>query len=132
MLSMGLNIGLVSWIGGKKAAMHPEIRERIQGLREIAKTLPRDQKRNLRQTIRNNREKRQELMQVIKTKREEVNAVLTQETVDKKALKAKLEELRNAQLQMMEMMHETSLTILPEMPLEKRKEFTEKRRGGFR
>ncbi len=71
-------------------------------------------------------------MQVIKTKREEVNAVLTQETVDKKALKAKLEELRNAQLQMMEMMHETSLTILPEMPLEKRKEFTEKRRGGFR
>lgn len=130
MLSVALNIALGSWAGGMKTAqMRPDIRERIANFRDVA---DHSTKKEARAFMRQNRSEIRKIRQSVQKKRQEIDRLIGQENVDKQALAKSMEELRALSLQSMEMMHEMTLEVFADMPIEKRQELMKRRKKDFR
>ncbi len=130
MLSVAMNIGMISWIGGQKTAhMNPDFKERIANFKEVADG---GTKKEDRAFMRQNRLEIRKLRQGVQKKKQEIDRLMKQEKVDKQALAKSMEELRVLNLQSMEMMHEMTIEIFADMPLEKRQELMKRRKKDSR
>jgi uncharacterized membrane protein len=126
LLSLGLNVGLLSHRAGVKSGS-------IQGMRrdamiefmDIRNTLPPAEKEAFNQIMKTDRPALRQSRMDVKEQRGVVQDILTQPTIDPVKLDQALAELRNRNMKAMEASHKLAIDIMPHIPVEQRRQLME-------
>lgn len=126
-LSLAGNIGLASWMAGKKAGeLGNSRRTRIEAFTDIARTLPPEQRKAALQSIKTHRPQLKQAMRSVRDQRQAILVLAQQDQVNPQKLEEALAELRRRTTAAQEEGHALALEIIPYVPPEQRRALIEK------